>query len=161
MSNSVIQIQELAKIFVVALVVSTVWAFVFVDYLNPIFENYFLIAYFVFMAFYSAITTYAITNLNPFESENFRKYLGFFIAFVIADIMLYPMMVTKTGVPSLPTTATISSDIFIYRLLPAELPEWFKYFVVYPLTFSIGITTVAWLARRWGMFSKMVKNVAG
>lgn len=57
-----------------------------------------------------------------------------------------PLLVTGAGVlPGLPQQAQFSSDIFIYTLLPQQLPGFIRYFLTYDLVPSLMILAAALL----------------
>lgn len=152
-----IKIENAVKLSLLVLIVSTIWFFFGIDLINSLFNSNFPIVYTLFVLTYALLAMYFVLGLNPFEKP--KIFFALTISLVIFNLVAYPMMVTKEGaVKNIPIQSQISSDLYIYRLLPDILPEMVKYFIVYPLTLSIGILLIAVLTERNRVFKEIVKG---
>jgi hypothetical protein len=148
---------RLLRIFVVALFLSTLWSFFGVSFIVPIFEQNFWITFPLFVLIYSAAVYYAVFKKNPTQEP--RMFLALSISFVIFDLLMFPYLITTLGMPAnLPSEAKISSDVWLYQMLPSSIPEWGKYFIVYPLSFSVGILLIAFLTDTPKKFKKIMQE---
>lgn len=152
------QLPDFAKIFVASLIIFTLWFFPISDALRPLFISNFLIAYALFIIIYACVCVYYIIGKSSNGlSKDPRIYVAFILAFFLSDLFMYPYLVPKEDtVMNLPVDAQISSDIFIYKMLPTDLPQIVKYFIVYPVTLSLGFTAIALLVKRKKDFTSVV-----
>lgn len=149
---------DFVKILIASLIFFTLWFFWLTDATRPIFESQYFIAYTVFIAGYASFIVWLIlkdTGGTP-SFRNPKIYVAFILAFFLSDLFMYPYLVGKDTQPELPTDAQISSDMFIYKMLPADMPQAVKYFITYPLTLSIGFTIIALLTKHKRQFVNVV-----
>ena len=77
----------------------------------------------------------------PFSTSH---YFAFILVFLAMDVIAPPMMIAQTGFSeSLIPEQKLSSDVFLYQLLPTSLPHALKYFFVY-----VGMPVILLLAAR-------------
>lgn len=155
------------KLFVIALVLLSTWFLLIYPALQNIIQENYTVAFIVWTLLYTAIVWYLaknITNQSSLPSSILNSAKFFFILLIILfsyDLIQFPYLLTMNGVlEGLPAGARISSDVFIYQLLPT-MPEFLKYWIIYALIPSISFTVVAMLAGKKKVFNHIMAGGAG
>ncbi len=140
------EIPWIVKRFAITLVLGILWFYFIINLIKPIMESNFIIVFTIFVILYSIFIFTSLssgsvnikTNSSLFSLEGIRLLLALIIAFLIFDVVMFPYLVTQEGPLQLPPEAKFSSDIYVYSLLPQALPNFIKYFITFPLLFSLG-----------------------
>ena len=91
---------------------------------------------------------------------NTRQYFAFLLVFLALDVIAPPMMISQTGFSeSLIPEQKLSSDVFIYQLLPSGLPHEIRYFLVYVGISVILLVIARTLTTKKGFVSLVHHNV--
>ena len=131
--------------------------------LQNYFSQNFVIAFTVFVLVYSAFVLWFIFDETPSNVKiglYVKTLVAWVLVFLALDIIVYPILVTPTGIPAgLPTNAMISSDVYIYSLLPAAIPVIARYYMTYVLAPAIFLfVAYKLLAKNEKKFEKIVKS---
>jgi hypothetical protein len=121
--------------FLVGVLIIMIAINVAVTNLQDYFTKNFVLGYTIFTLLYSVFVLWFIFG-QTFNNTEISKYIKTLFAWVLVflalDIIIYPMLVTPVGIPEgLPVNALISSDVFIYSLLPPALPAIARYYITY------------------------------
>jgi hypothetical protein len=82
---------------------------------------------------------------------------GLTLIYMVHDVAWPPIMVTTIGViPGLPNEAQLSSDIFLWNLLPTVLPGQLRYFLTFVLLPSIILLIASKFFGRKQVVERMV-----
>ena len=154
-------IMDHLKVLLISLIVSTFWFDVVYPYTKQTIEANPQIFFIIFTLIYAILAWYAASGFVNLPRNLLTQPRFFLIILLLSftyDLAWFPYLVEPTGVPQLSAGLHISSDVFIYSLLPSFIPEYFKYNIVYPLTFSLSITLVSILAGSQKVFSNVVRS---
>lgn len=108
-----------------------VWFFFIAGSFTTFFGNNTQIAFIVFVFGYIGIIMEYVFHINIRAKP--KIFLAYVLVFLVFDIILFPLMIGMNSQPALPSGAELSSDVFIYNLLPVDWPQQTKYFIVYVL----------------------------
>jgi hypothetical protein len=147
-------IQNELKAFIILIVLLSVWFYVILDYLSPVIYNNIIFAYTIFIM----LDTYLVCKYILFVGEKFngRKYFSLVLIFLATDIIMFPYLIDKSGIVATESGALMSSDVFIYKLLPDFIFPLAKYLLVYVLVPALllmvarGLTTRRWFWQHVG-----------
>jgi len=146
------------KVFFVSLVFGILWFDVLYPFLKPFIESNGQISFIIFTLIYSVIVWYAASGLVNLPKNLITQGRFFLIILILGvgyDLVWFPYLVDTTGLVS---NIKISSDIFVYNLLPNFIPEIIKYNIVYPFTFSVCLTLVSILSGTERVFNNVIKS---
>jgi len=105
--------------------------FAWFSFLNEIYQSFFsgntFFGYLIFISVYVYVVMEYIIGIR-IDLEHFIAFLFVFLAF---DIILYPILIPKAGPPNLTFDQSLSSDVFIYNLLPSNFPHMIRYYITY------------------------------
>ena len=121
--------------FLVGILIVMIAINIAVASLQDYFTKNFIVGYTVFTLLYSVFVLWFIFG-QSFNNTEISKYIKTLLAWVLVflalDIIIYPILVTPNGIPEgLPVNAMISSDVFIYSILPPALPSIARYYITY------------------------------
>ena len=95
------------------------------------------LAYTVISILFAAVTIYAI-GLRMTLS----LLIGVTLIYLFHDVAQPPYLVTQEGiVPGLPAEAQLSSDVFVWKMMPDMFPGWLKYFMTFVFVPTIMLVT--------------------
>lgn len=114
----------------------------------------YLTAYLIFLIGYSALTLQYVIGLNILK--NLPKLAGWILIFLALDIISFPLLVTPDGLATQDTNARMSSDVFIWYLIPNGVSAPIKFYLTYIVIPMAMIIAARWLLGR--KFNGMVRN---
>lgn len=146
------------RMFLVLSGVLFFWFMFGLNYLTPWIESNYLVAFSCFIL----IETYLISRyvLFPNEKFNFSKYAALLFTLISTDILMFPYLVGTAGVTNgLSAGAMMSSDIFIWNILPNYIIPIAKYIIVYVIAPALLLMAARSLTTKRG-FARMVGGAA-
>jgi len=149
--NKILGLIDVTAIVLVSLIALSFWMFALYPLLSVyMFQNP-LVAYFVFTVIYTFVLwlfSRSILSHSPSLIKDIRYWFILYVSWLVGDIIIFPYLVTPSGVlPDLSVGATLSSDVFVYNLLPTFIPAIVRDWMTYCLIPSIGFGMIALLAK--------------
>jgi hypothetical protein len=150
---------DYAKVLAIVLLITSLWIMLVYPMLEPYLVANFMLSYAIFTVIYSAIVWYLMRNMDSLPA-NLLKSLKFFVMVVIIlfvfDLLIFPYLITMDGIlPNLSAGGLMSSDVFLFTLLPSALPAVIRYWFVYSLIPSILLAIVAVLSGTRKVFANV------
>lgn len=137
------EMKGLAEFAIITLIISTIWFMLLVPILNPILGGNTIIAYPLFLLVYVIAITYLLKRYKAMKYKfDVKTITQTVVILFLSDLFLYPYLIDMNNTPLLPEGAKISADYFAYSITPDFLPQWFRYFIAYPLVLTIGLTSL-------------------
>ena len=149
------QFTEEHKFFIYLFVALFLWFIVIVNLVLGFMLDNFFIAYIIFTVIYTYFAFKYVLQLGDPLKDN-KLFFAFILVEFVHDVITFPYLVTKAGVIDAPIEALFSTDVFLYKLLPA-MPEIFKYFGVYVIMPTV-ILMIARTAAGKRAFWKAIKH---
>ena len=87
------------------------------------------LAYAVFILLYSFLVMNYIFDIKV--TDNIKMFMALTIVFLSFDIIFFPLLISKDAPLILTPETVMSSDVFIYNLLPTTLPHIYRYYLTY------------------------------
>lgn len=107
-----------------------VYIFIAVPLINSYAMQNYLMTYTAFILIYTFMILRYVVGINPLQSRD--DFLGWVLIFLATDIFLFPLLITpEKVVANIPPETMMSSDIFIYSLIPSTFPHFTRYIITY------------------------------
>lgn len=136
------------KKFLILLGVLLFWFAYGINIVSPFIQTNFMIAYLIFIVADTYLVMKYVLLINPIQ--NWEKFIALIFVFLAMDIIMYPYLVTTTGLLTDNPSATMSSDVWIYKMLPISIPDFVRYLLVYAIIPALllmcarSLTTKKW-----------------
>lgn len=140
------------QILIGLLLVLSFWFLFGMDMFNGLLTSNFLVGYIMFISVYVFLTFRYILGWEV----NGKQFISLILIFLALDIVIYPILIPKTGLSALSPEQMASSDVFIYSLLPAVLPHMARYYLTYVVVPVILLAIALYLTSR-GFWKKGVR----
>lgn len=89
-----------------------------------------MLYYFLFILVYSGFIAYFIFGVHPLKNP--RLVFAYFLAFLLGDLLIFPLLIPMDKPPILTQETIYSSDIFIYNFIKdLNVSDIIKYNLVY------------------------------
>ena len=134
------------------------WFSFLLDSFNLFANGRAVIAYFIFLIIYSVLLARYVFGITNFF-DNTKKIFGFILIFMISDLLFFPYVIPKNIEPIQETNLQLSSDLFLYNLLPKSIPHKIKYYLVYVFIPSLLLLLAASLLQQRSFISLLRRSV--
>lgn len=128
------------KFFLLVATALFIWFAFLVDVFTALFQSNYFIGFTIFVAGYMYIIMRFVFGMKPLSNP--RVFVAWVIIFTVFDLILFPIMVGKTAQDPLSFGQSISSDVFIYRLMPTDWSQTMRYY----MTYVVAPTIMLWIA---------------
>lgn len=154
-------VRQLQKygVFLVALIVFTILLFL-KDSFATLFSQNFIIGFTIFLIIYAFAVFWFIFGEKKLDLYFIRKIIAWVLVFIVLDLVMYPFLVSKTGVTATDFDSKMSSDVFVYTLIPDSIPIEIRYYVTYTIVPSLCLFIASLLVKKQE-FNQYVEHATG
>lgn len=113
--------------------------------------NNYILSFLIFSSVYAFIVSKYVLKTNG------KITLAFILIVFAFDIVMPPYLVTATGLASTDPNALVSTDVFVYSILPQSIPQNINYYLTYVFIPVLMLFIARALVNK-GSFNNLIKG---